>query len=119
MAKLASELQQWLITHQLGCERLQWRMSSHNQAHVTVPVRFARGRQQAEDMLRVSRLQLERSELPEEVLTVTLQAERLAPWTAANQTLFQHHIVTAQQAPAAEIIDELPMSQHPFKCFID
>ncbi len=107
MAKLTGELQQWLITHQLGCERLLWRLGSHNQTHAEVAVRFARGKQQAADMLRVSRLKLESAALPEEVLTVTLHAERLMPWTAASQALFQHHAAAAQEAPAAEIIDEL------------
>ncbi len=107
MAKLTGELQQWLITHQLGCERLLWRMGSHNQTHAEVPVRFARGKQQAADILRVSQLKLESAALPEEVLTVTLHAQRLTPWTAVSQALFQHHAAVTQETPAAEIIDEL------------
>ena len=107
MARLADELKHWLITHQLGCERLKWHFKSHNQETASVTVRFAKGKQLADDILRVSRLQLESATLPEEVLSLSLTAERLLPWTAASSTLFRTHAVPAEAQEMSEIIDEL------------
>jgi len=89
MAALARALQQWLITRQLGCERLQWQFLSHNAEKACLPVHFAKGKQSAADFMRISRLKLEQAVLPEEVLSIGLSATSLQPWTGASHGLFR------------------------------
>ena len=88
MHKLAGELQQWLITHQLGCEALHWQFFSHRQEVVTLTTQFAEARQQRADMLHMARLKLEAQELPSEVLGVGLSTQRLLPWRNQSRPLF-------------------------------
>jgi len=129
MAQLAHALQHWLISHQLGCETLQWQFLSHRaSSHSSngdadntktsqqLSVRFATAKQSAADFLRISQLKLEQSELPEEILTIALRAKHLRPWIASNQRLFKTLPYpdedslsgsTFPHAEAGEIIDEL------------
>jgi protein ImuB len=121
MQTLARELQHWLVAHQLGCERLEWRFgpavsSSPKTASVCVPVRFARGKQDQGELLRISQLKLEHVALPEEVLTVGLSAQRLTPWRDASRNLFTITPATNTDQPhssqplndrAAELVNEL------------
>jgi protein ImuB len=110
MQKLSQELQQWLITRQLGCERLEWRFISHHKEAVCVPVHFAKGKQNAQDFIRVSQLKLEQVELPAEVLAVGLAAKRLQPWSGLSQSLFKSLNESSLNGSGAqgmsEIIDE-------------
>ncbi len=94
--RLTMELQQWLITHQLGCEKLQWTFSSFNPERpgdiARLPVHFARAKQNQSDFLRVSELKLEQSELPDEILSIQLTAKRLKAWDNVSQSLFLKHL---------------------------
>ena len=106
MQKLAQELQQWLITHQLGCECLEWQFISHHKETVCVPVRFAKGKQRGEDFIRISQLKLDQIELPEEVLSVALAAKRLQPWSGSSRSLFKP-LHGSNQQDMSELIDEV------------
>ncbi|NKB97821.1 MAG: hypothetical protein GKR90_04895 [Pseudomonadales bacterium] len=94
MQQLGQELQQWLITHQYGCERVAWRFLSHK-SHAEVVIRFAQAKQNARDILRISELKLESEDLPTEVLSIELRSLRLRRWDNHSQNLFNFH--TGQQ----------------------
>lgn len=107
MQQLAGELEHWLIAHQLGCESLIWRFSSHSaqqQAHMRV--RFAEAKQSATDIMRISALQLEQVELPEEVLSIELQATRLQAWAGQSHALFQVTGTTGVSDDLSTLVDE-------------
>ena len=110
MQRLTQALQHWLIVHQLGCEKLQWRFISHNGLTHTLPVRFATAKQRQVDFLRVSELALEAAELPSEVLSVRLIAQRTRPWQAQNRGLFAlagSDIAPPDDADPNQVIDEI------------
>ena len=67
MLRLSLELQQWLIAHQLGCQALTWRFIEYAAAASSLRVRFTQSRQQHQEFLSISRLQLEQATLPSEV----------------------------------------------------
>ena len=111
MRRLAQDLKHWLIAHQLGCGQLEWHFVSHNRSEAVMPVRFAHPKQALRDFVRVSQLALEQCELPEEVLTVRLEAKRLRPWQDHSQNLFA--LAHAGESPddkdgdITEIVDEI------------
>ncbi|XOV81784.1 MAG: DNA polymerase Y family protein [bacterium] len=112
MSRLAQALQHWLITHQLGCETLAWVFSSHRQERVKVLLRFTQGKQDSQEVLKVSRLKLDQARLPREVLSVGLIAKRVQPWTGASQNLFRTlSPLTANNSPLSShlgtVVDEL------------
>ncbi len=89
MTRLLEALSQWLISHQLGAEAIDWSFTAHA-AHtkVSMSVRFARARQETRAFLGISELKLNETELPEDVLSIGLQARRLRPWIGQATTLF-------------------------------
>ena len=110
MPYLAKQLEHWLIAHQQGCIGLNWTFAPFKGQAVTLPMRFGggrfgRGKQQHQDMLKLSALQLENSDLPKEVLTIGLEMTLGQPWLGHNQDLFGS---TASHTMAAnELVDEL------------
>ena len=89
MQRLLTELQHWLVAYQLGAERLIWHFAAHDPATgISMPVRFAKARQQKSAFLDISRLKLDQIELPEDVLTVGLKAKKLVPWRNQSRGLF-------------------------------
>lgn len=101
MCMLAQALQQWLVTHQLGCERATWRFVGHkthsNQVseEQEITVRFAQAKQSATDILHISELKMESQQLPTEVLSIELRSLRLQRWHGHSQNLFSFQ--TGQQ----------------------
>ena len=101
MRMLAQALQQWLITHQLGCERVAWRFVGHkthsndDSEEQEMTVRFAQAKQNAADILRISDLKLDSQQLPTEVLSIELYSLGLKRWNNHSQNLFSFH--TGQQ----------------------
>ncbi|MEM7099813.1 MAG: DNA polymerase Y family protein [Pseudomonadota bacterium] len=103
MRQLVAELQQWLITHQFGCEQIVWSFASgsrnnsaekshkqidnHNEL-THVPVKFAGSRQNPEDIMRISILKLDQVTLPDEVLSIGIRTYRLSAWHNQSLTLF-------------------------------
>ena len=86
--QLLRELEQWLVSRQLGCEQLSWHLHSHNREVAHLPIRFASLKQTAGDFLHISKLKLEQYELPAEVLSVSLQAQLLQAWRGTSRGLF-------------------------------
>jgi len=107
MQQLAGELEHWLIAHQLGCEALTWRFSSHSsQQQASMLVRFARAKQSAADIMRISELRMEQLELPEEVLSIELCANRLQPWAGRSHSLFQLAGAPGASDDLSTLVDE-------------
>ena len=92
MTQLLTELQHWLVAHQLGVERLLWRFAGagRNGRPVSMPVQFSTGQQRAARLIEISRLELERTALPEEVIDIGLGATRVRPWQTGSQALFRY-----------------------------
>ncbi len=112
MQRLLGTLEAWLVTHQLGAERLLWTFSTHGEEdRVALPVTFARAQQQKRAFLDIMRLKLEPVELPEEILNVRLEAQRLSPWLGGSRSLFRLLDNTTagsiETAESSELIDQL------------
>ncbi|MCZ6658069.1 MAG: DNA polymerase Y family protein [Gammaproteobacteria bacterium] len=122
MQRLLTELQQWLVTYQLGAERLIWHFATHDPAtRISMPVRFANAQQQKSAFLDISRLKLDQIELPEDVLTVGLAAKRLVAWRNQSHVLFENLSFGADQpgqsmVQSTELIDQLNARLGPQGC---
>ncbi len=104
MQRLAQDLDNWLISRQLGVLRIKWRFASFNAEATTMEVEFAEPQQSKQTLLSISRLKLETLDLPEEVLSLRLVSLRLAPWQAGSHLLFAK---TQQSGHSpAELIDQ-------------
>ena len=86
MRRLAVELEAWLNARQLGIRALRWRFSSLAGSGATLPVRFAKPRTKAKNVLEISRLALDKADLPEEILSLYLAAQTTEPRTSASQS---------------------------------
>lgn len=115
--QLALALQHWLIAHQLGCAEIQWVFHASSEKHVSddkteaphvkqLTLKFAEAKQNAADMLSVTRLKLEQAALPAEVLGLGLVALRLEPWQGGSHTLFGPSRQAGQAGSAKQGIDE-------------
>ncbi|MDP6377304.1 MAG: DNA polymerase Y family protein [Pseudomonadales bacterium] len=109
MQRLLGELQQWLISRQLGVTGITWHFSAQSREQIALPVRFATLKQDAVTLAEISRMRLERAELPEDVLSIRLHANRLGAWCADSHALFEPTSRQAARgsAQAAELIDQL------------
>ena len=117
MAKLALELQQWLIGHQQGCEKLTWRFVEHSTNASTLYVRFTQGRQLQSELLSVSHLQLEQATLPADVLSVELSLVASAPWSAQSKDLFSANQGANNNGQnIGELVDTLSARLGPQAC---
>ncbi len=87
MQRLARELQGWLKARQLGVTELQWQFQPLSGKSLTSPVNFAAPRSNAKSILEISRLTLEITALPTEVLTVVLRATMTEPLSNNPTTL--------------------------------
>ena len=117
MAKLALELQQWLIGHQQGCEKLTWRFVEHSTNASTLYVRFTQGRQLQSELLSVSHLQLEQATLPADVLSVELNLIASAPWSAQSKDLFSANQGANNNGQnIGELVDTLSARLGPLAC---
>jgi len=119
MQRLLGELEIWLIGRQLGAERLRWRFAAHApEDAVFMEVRFGQSRQRKSAFLPVTRLQLERLELPEDVVTVALEARALIPHAPGSHGLL---VERPGETPIADselldFIDELRARLGPECC---
>lgn len=111
MQRLLTDLQHWLVARQLGAERLCWHFTPSGGAAQTVrlAVRFAAARQRRDDFLAITRLTLAEAALPADVIGITLEAQRLAPWSPASGGLFrlQTGRGTADPGELSGLVDEL------------
>ncbi len=110
MTRLLTELEIWLVSHQLGAEQLVWSFSTHaEEDRVVMPVSFARAQQQRRAFARIIQLRLEQVELPEDILNVRLEALRLVPWLGGNRQLFKLLPGDGEMSDpdSSELIDQL------------
>ena len=108
MVRLAERLEAWLRVRQLGAGALNWRFKPLAGSSLALPVRFAKPRLQAQTFLEISELALQRADLPAEVMTVALAADRLAPVSPSTRNgrdLLRNAEATAE-APA-DFVDRL------------
>ena len=115
--RLLQELGSWLVAHQLGASALVWRFVSHSKDQmVRLPITLSRAQQQPDAFRQITELKLANVELPEDVLSITLSAHRLEPWSNASDGLFRSFFgngVEDQKQPQAseqecsDLLDQL------------
>ncbi len=103
MQRLLGDLQHWLVARQLGAEALGWSFTGSGGARIRMRVRFTRARQRREDFLDITRLKLTETTLPEDVISLTLEARRLMPWAAVSRPA---GLFDQRPGPAAEVMEE-------------
>lgn len=106
MRRLADELSHWLKARCLGAGTLTWSYAPFADQAVSLEVRFASPRTDAKSFLSLTQLHLDRIELPEEVMTVSLRAGQITPLSLASEDLLalaDDHGNTSQ----AELVDRL------------
>lgn len=105
MRRLAAELEAWLAARQLGTEMLTWAFTALAGQKETLAVRFAALTRDATSFLALSRLRLERVELPSEVMSIALAAGFLSPLVSATRNLLtlRDGLATSR----AELVDTL------------
>jgi len=108
MQRLAGEFGHWLTGRQLAVERLCWTFApADSRQGLTLPVRFARAQQRKAALMTVSRLALDRAELPADVSTVRLESQRLVPWEDGSRSLFQALPGQAACSDPDDLLDQL------------
>lgn len=107
MQRLLGDLQHWLVARQLGTEQLRWSFASSAGQSACMPVRFARAQQSRAAFLDITRLQLDATTLPDEVIDLTLEARRLAPWAADSRSLFGDTGGPGAMEDAVALVDQL------------
>ena len=106
MRRLADELSHWLQARCLGARCLTWSYAPFADQAAVIDVRFATPRADAKAFLGLTQLQLDRAELPEEVMTVSLQASQIAPLSLASEDLLA--VADDRGNPSvAELVDRL------------
>lgn len=105
MQRLTGELNNWLISHQLGANTLRWRFAPLRGASVSLDIEFAEPQQGRPALLEISRLKLDASTLPEEVMSIALEAPRLTSWQGRSRSLFPLASLPFSAAPPGELID--------------
>ena len=108
--RMCHEFSQWLIAQQLGACLLQWEFANHSDTPVTLAVRTTRASQTSEMLLRLTQLQLERCELPRDVLDIRLRSTELEAWQNHSDSLFPHLTAPAgadNAVPLTELLDQL------------
>ena len=80
MRRLADELGAWLAARQFGIEALTWEFKPLRGEAATLAVRFAEPAAEQTAFLALSRLRLERAELPREVMSIALAADSPTPF---------------------------------------
>lgn len=138
MQRLLGDLQHWLVARQLGAEQLRWHFTGSGSARAPaghphrngnrngngngMTVRFARAQQSREAFLDITRLQLAATDLPEDVVSLSLEARRLVPWAsvshAASPELFGNlpELQSMQPGDSGELVDQLRARLGPSAC---
>ena len=80
MRRLADKLGAWLAARQFGIEALTWEFKPLRGEAATLAVRFAEPAAEQTAFLALSRLRLERAELPREVMSIALAADSPTPF---------------------------------------
>ena len=115
MPHLAKQLEHWLIAHQQGCTALRWHFAPFKGPATELSIRFGKGRQRHQDILKLSALKLEGTELPAEVLSIKLEIMLAQPWLNDNQDLFGS--TASVTLAVSELVDELTSRLGANSCF--
>ena len=115
MPYLAKQLEHWLIAHQQGCTALCWHFAPFKGQATELSIRFGQGRQRHQDILKLSALKLESTELPAEVLSIKLEVTLAQPWLNNNQDLFGS--TASATLAVSELVDELTSRLGTKACF--
>lgn len=107
MQHLTNELMRWLTVHQSRCSQIKWSFKSLSGTYQDAEVKFA-PRSNAESILNLSRLTLDKIEMPEEVISITLDAtetEALNQSNSNNPNLFGTPF--AEDNPPSDFVDQI------------
>ena len=108
MRRLASELAHWLAKRRLGAEMLTWEFTTLGGRKASFAVRFRDATRSDAAFLALSRLRLERAELPKEVMSISLAAGLTMPLApAAADLLAMRDAENKALASRAELVDLL------------
>ena len=88
LQRLCREFGHWLVAQQLGVCRLRWTFGNHSGDRQQVEVQLSSASQAAALLLKLSQLQLERIDLPADVLDIRLDSRELQPWINHSEDLF-------------------------------
>ena len=105
MRRLATELARWLAARSFGTELLIWEFQTLRGASARQVVRFADPTRNSAAFLALSKLRLERAELPQEVMSIVLRADLTTPFTPPDTDLFARR--NGSSASCAELVDQL------------
>ena len=105
MRGLATELARWLARRSFGTRRLTWTVKPLTGTPAVLTVEFAQPRRDDQSFLTLSKLKLAGAELPEEVMSVSLRADFIAPFETALADLWG--MTAGNTATPAELVDLL------------
>ena len=105
MRRLATELARWLAARSFGTELLIWEFQTLHGASARLAVRFADPTRNSAAFLALSKLRLERAELPLEVMSIVLRADLTTPYAPPDTDLFTRR--NGSSASCAELVDQL------------
>ena len=105
MRRLATALAQWLEARNFGTELLIWEFQTLHGAAAHLTVRFADPTRNSAAFLALSKLRLERAELPQEVMSIALRADLTTPYAPPDADLFARR--TGASASRGELVDQL------------
>jgi protein ImuB len=88
MQRLLGELESWLTARQLGTSRLHWRFAPLQGSAVALDVEFSTLQQHRQILLAISRLKLEQTPLPAEIVFLELASSEAESWRPTSDTLF-------------------------------
>lgn len=104
MKRLLQLLADYLRARQLQCRVLRWRFYDAHTLRAELVLELSRAQSRWKELLELSRLRLERFELPEQVFSLALHSDSFLPLTSAPRTdLF----AAADGEPPAALLDRL------------
>ena len=107
MRRLASELARWLASRRLGADTLIWEFTTLGGQKASFAVRFADATRSDAAFLALSRLRLERAELPKEVMSIALATGLTTPLSPSAADLLAMRDADKALASRAELVDLL------------
>lgn len=105
MRRLAAELARWLARRRLGARLLTWTVKPLTGPGAVLTVEFTQPRRDDQSFLALSKLKLDRADLPEEAMSVSLQANFVAPFEASLADLWS--MTPSKTATPSELVDLL------------
>ena len=119
LTRLAEELSQWLTVRRFGADELIWRFESHGRgAHNEreLCVRFAEPVQATSRFLAITLMQIERTELPQDILDIRLTCTRPVRWEDQVTQLFAHLSTDHAGSRPSELLEQLSARLDASQC---